>query len=107
MKWKKSNHPDQLNKVAWYNTAICSSLHGSLFEYSVTNELTNRYDLMCSIVAHDKKQPAYEYDEKIIGDRLMPKNMTIEGLEAFGATFNLIEIWLKLLDENYDAIRVT
>ena len=28
----ESNHPDWLNKGTWYNTAICSSLSGSLFE---------------------------------------------------------------------------
>ena len=50
---------------------------------------------MCSIFAHDKKQPAYEYDEKIIGDRLIPKHMTIEALEVLGATFNFIEIGLN------------
>ena len=32
--------------------------------------------------------------------------MTTESLEALGDTINFIEIWLKLLDENYDAIRV-
>ena len=32
--------------------------------------------------------------------------MTIESLEALGATPNFIEIWPKLLDENYDDIFV-
>ena len=32
--------------------------------------------------------------------------MTTEVLDALGATFNFIEIWLKLLEENYDAMRV-
>ena len=32
--------------------------------------------------------------------------MTTEALEALGATFNFIDIWLKLLEENYDARRV-
>ena len=29
--------------------------------------------------------------------------MRTESLEALGATLNFIEIWLKLLDKNYDA----
>ena len=29
--------------------------------------------------------------------------MTTEPLEALGATFNLIGIWLKMLKDNYDA----
>ena len=28
----ESNHPDWLNKVTWYNTAIYSMLRGSPFE---------------------------------------------------------------------------
>ena len=32
--------------------------------------------------------------------------MTTEALEALGATLNFIYIWLKLLEENYDASRV-
>ena len=31
---------------------------------------------MCYIVAHDKKQPAYEDDEIMIVDRLIPKHVT-------------------------------
>ena len=32
--------------------------------------------------------------------------MTIEALEALGATLNFIEIWIKLLEDNYDARRI-
>ena len=53
-----------------------------------------------------KKQPSYEDDEISIGDRLIPKHETIEAFEALGATINFIYIWLKLLDENYNARRV-
>ena len=31
---------------------------------------------MCSIVAHDKKQPAYENDESSIVDRLITTHVT-------------------------------
>ena len=57
---------------------------------------------MCYLVAHDKKQPAYKYEEIIIRDRLIPKNVTTEVLEALGDTINFIGIWLKLLKENYE-----
>ena len=50
---------------------------------------------MCSLVAHDKIQPANEDDGSSIGDQLMPKHSTTEALEALGATLNFIE-------ENYD-----
>ena len=58
----ESNHPDWFNKFPLYNTAICSRLHGSLFEDFITHARTNIYNLLCYIVAHDKKQPACEDD---------------------------------------------
>ena len=48
------NHPNWLNKGPWYNTSICSRLHGSMFEDFITHARTDRYNLMCSLVAHDK-----------------------------------------------------
>ena len=72
----KSNHPDWLNKVPWYNKSICSNLHGSLFEYLITHSRTDRYNFICSIVAHNKKQTDYDDDESSIGDRLIPKHVT-------------------------------
>ena len=74
------NHQDWLNKGPWYNTAICSSLHESLFEYFITHSGTDRYNILCYLVAHDKKQPDYEDEEISIGDRLIPKHVTTETL---------------------------
>ena len=100
------NHPNCFNKGPWYKTFICSKLHGSMFEYFITHARTDIYDLMCFIFAHDKKQPAHEDDESSIGDRLIHTHVTPEALKALGATFNFIEIWLKLLEDNYYARRV-
>ena len=72
----KNNHQDWLNKGPWYNTAICLRLYGSLFEDFITHARSDIYNLMCSLVAHDKMQPAYECGESIIVDRLIPKNAT-------------------------------
>ena len=58
--------------------------------------------LLCSLVAHDKKQSAYEDEEISIGDRILLKNVTTEALEESCATINVIKIWLKLLDQNYE-----
>ena len=44
------------------------------------NARIDRYNIMCSIVAHDKKQPAYEDDESSIGDGIIPKHVTTEAL---------------------------
>ena len=99
----ENNHQDWLNEVPWYNTYICLKLHGSMFEDFVTHARTDRYNLRCSLVAHDKIQPAYEDDESSIGNRSIPKNATTKALKALGSTLNFIYIWLKLFDEKYDA----
>ena len=39
-------------------------------------------------------------------DRLIPKHVTKEALEALGTTLNFIDIWIKLLEDNYDARHV-
>ena len=57
---EENNHPDWFNIGPWYNTAICSKLHGKLFEYFIRHARTDRYHLMYSIIVHDKKQPSYE-----------------------------------------------
>ena len=44
----KINHPDWLNEGLWYNTAICSKLHGSMFEDFITHARIDRYNFMSS-----------------------------------------------------------
>ena len=62
----KLKYTDWLNKGPLYNTYICSKLHRKLFEYFITHVITDRYNLICSVVEHDKKQSSYEYEESII-----------------------------------------
>ena len=38
----------------WYNTYICNKLHGKVFELFIRNARTDRYNIMCSIDAHEK-----------------------------------------------------
>ena len=68
----KSNHLDWLNKAPWYNRNICSKLHGSRFEDFITQARTDRYNIMCSLVAHDRFQLDYIDNEISIGDREIP-----------------------------------
>ena len=91
-----------MNKGPWYNTDICSKLHGKLFEYFITHARTDRYHLMCFIVAHDNKKTSYGDEGISIGDNPIPKNSTTEALEALGDTLNFIDIWLKLFHQNYE-----
>ena len=65
----KNNHKYWLNKGPWYNTSICSKLRGSRFGDFITQERTDRYNLMCYLVSHDKLQLDYKDDEISIGDR--------------------------------------
>ena len=39
----------------WYNTFICKKLHGKVFEEFIRNVRTYRYNVMCSIDAHEKR----------------------------------------------------
>ena len=89
------------NKYPWYNTAICSKLHGKLFEDFIRHARTDMYHLMCSIISHDKKQPSYEYVESINRDGQIPKNETAESLKELGTTLNSINFWFKLFHHNY------
>ena len=77
----KNNHQYWLNKGPWYNTSICFKLHGSMFEDFITHTRTDRYNIMCFLVAHDKIQPDYEDDEISIGDRSIPKDETTKSLK--------------------------
>ena len=97
-----NNHKYWLNKGPWYNTSICLKLHVSRFEDSITQEITDRYNLMCSLVSHDKLQLDYKYYESSIGYMSIPDSAKTKSLEALCATINFIDIWLKLFLENYN-----
>ena len=77
---KENNHPDWLNKVPRYNTAICSKFHGTVFGGFIRNFRTNRCNIMCSINAHDKLQPTYIDYPRSAGGIAIPKNSTTASL---------------------------
>ena len=80
---------------------ICSKLHGIKFEDFITQARTYRYNIMCSLVAHDRLNTYYKDNEISIVDRAIPTDATVKELKSLGATFNFIDIWLKLPRENY------
>ena len=98
----KNKNQDCLNKGTWYNTSICLKLHGSMFEDFITHAIIDRYNLMCSLVAHVKMQPNYEGDESSLRDRSIPKYETTKALTALGPTINFIDRWLILFLDNYN-----
>ena len=74
----ETNHQDWLNKGPWYNTSICSKLHGIMFENFITQARTDRYNIMCSLVACYRLKLDYKDDESSIGDRKIPDDATIK-----------------------------
>ena len=63
----KSNNPDWLNKGPWYNIDICSKFLGEMFEYFISHAGTDRYHLLCSIVAHDEKNLHMKMKKVVLG----------------------------------------
>ena len=57
---------------------MCSKLHGIMLEDFITQARTDRYNLVCYLVAHDRLQLDYEYDVISIGDRTIPNDPTIK-----------------------------
>ena len=41
----------------WYNKYICKKLYGNVSDGFIRNERTDRYNIMCSIDAHEKINP--------------------------------------------------
>ena len=70
----------------WYNKNICSKLHGITFEDFITQDRTDRYNIMCSLVAHDRLQENKTDNESSIGDRKIQNYATVKALELLGAT---------------------
>ena len=103
----KNNYLDWSNKGPWYNKNIFSKLRGIMFECFITQAKTDRYNIMCSLVAHDRLATAYKDDESSINDREIPNDTTIKTLKSLGATFNIIEIWLKLLRKKIIVLEVS
>ena len=57
---------------SWHNKNICSKLYGTTFESFITQDRTYRYNIMCSLVAHDRMQDNKKDDESSISDILIP-----------------------------------
>ena len=64
-----------------HNKNICSKLYGTTFEGFITQDRTDRYNIMCSLVAHDRMQDNKQDDESIIGDRVIPNDTTVKLLK--------------------------
>ena len=92
--------------LSWFDTGpwnkkyICSKLYGTTFEGFIAQARTDRYNIMWSLVAHDRMRDNKQDYENSIGDRVIPNDATVKSLKSLGATFNFIEIWLHFFREN-------
>ena len=91
LSWRKSSNKhmeyyieenilDQFDKGRQYKTAIYSKLHGTMFEDYTRNDITDRYNLMCSKTAHDKILTTYVNDASSGGSRVITENSTTEAI---------------------------
>ena len=56
------HNPNWMIGGPWYNISICKKTHVKVFEELIRNEKTDRYNIMCSIYAHEKENPLEFYD---------------------------------------------
>ena len=79
----------------WYNTTICSRLHGFSFEYYYITGIQDRHNLMCSIEAHGRYHPTVNNDSISFVVIPLPYNSTKCSLVLFGIPLNFVDSWLK------------
>ena len=65
-----------------------------MFGDFIINAITERYNLICYITAHDRKQSSYVDDSSSGDGRAIPNNATTASLESLGETLNYIDCWL-------------
>ena len=51
-----SKNLDWFDTGPWHNKNICSKLYGTHFKGFITQARTDRYNIMCSLVSHDRMQ---------------------------------------------------
>ena len=69
---------------------MCSQLNGSLLEDYFKTAKRGRYNLMCSIEAHERNHKLVNYDASSGGGIPLPSNSIEEALISFSLTLNCI-----------------
>ena len=62
---------------------------------------TDRYNILCSIDAHEKQNQSYCDDSSRDGVFTLPSNSATEALDFLSATIFFIDCWLKALEQNF------
>ena len=79
----------------WYNTTICSQLHGSSFEDYDTTARKYSYNLMCYIENYEIMHSTGNDDTCSGGGRPLKNESRIDALVSLWITLNLIYSWLQ------------
>ena len=79
--YNNSKNLNWFDTGTWHNKNICSKLYGTTFEGFITQAITDRYNIMCYLVAHDMMQDNKKDDESSIGSRVMPNDATVKALK--------------------------
>ena len=95
--YSRTHFPSWVINGQWYNTMICSLLNGSSFEDYVTSARQDKYNLMCSIEAHEVYHPTINYDSSSGGGRPLTFNSKKDVVVSLGLTLNSVDSWLKPL----------
>ena len=90
-------NPEWITGDPWYNTSICKKLHRKVFEGFIRNSRTGRYNIMCSIYAHEKEHQSSCDDGSSGRVCLLSSNSTTEALHLLDATIYFIDCLAKIL----------
>ena len=67
---------DWMTSGTWYDTSDWKKLYGNLFEGFIRNAITDIYNIMCAIDAHEKINPPEHDDGSSGGGYPLPSNST-------------------------------
>ena len=71
-----------------------------MFEKFIINARTERYNIMCSIDAHEKQQSSFIDDGSSGGGNNLPSDLTTESLVSLSETIDFIYCSIKCSEHN-------
>ena len=70
-------------------------MHGWYFEDYVTTAIQDRYNIICSIEAYDRKHPTVNYDASSGGVRSFIPDSIEDALVSLEVTLDFVDSWLQ------------
>ena len=66
-----------------------------MYEKYIKNEVTEKYNLICSIDSHEKQKSSCVDDGRSSSRKSIPFNSKKEAIYSLGVAFDFIYCWLK------------